>query len=192
MRRWIPAAVLAVSFAWAMPAQAQWFSSSKSDHDWWHRYWAGWKENNSWPKQWVGYDRQAVCTPLNLMAEKGWHRMNLIGSFHFDPASNQLNQAGERKIRMILTQQPPERRIIFVERGTTAELTAERVDAVQQAAVAVLPAGELPEVTDTAMILEGWPAADVEATLKGFEKTRPDPRLPAASSEASNVGENSP
>jgi hypothetical protein len=189
MPRWIAAFVVAVTFFSALPAQAQWFSSSKCEQDWWQRYWAGWKENNKWPQQWVGYDRMAVCMPLDMMAEKGWHRQNLVGSFHFDQASNELNQSGQRKIRFILTQQLPDRRIIFVERGMTAEMTASRVDAVQQAAVAMLPAGELPEVVDSNMILEGWPANDIDATLKGYERTRPDPRLPAASSEASSAGE---
>ncbi len=192
MLRLISTAVIAVTVLSALPAQAQWFSSSKSEHDWWQRYWASWNENNKWPMQWVGYDRQAVCTPLSVQAEKGWHRMNLIGSSHFDTASNELNSAGQRKIRFILTQQLPQRRTIFVERGESADLTATRVDAVQQAAVAMLPAGELPEVTDTAMILEGWPADEIDATLRGFDRTRPDPRLPASSGEASSAGESSP
>jgi hypothetical protein len=175
-----------------VPAQAQWFSSSKHDGDWWQRYWSSWNENNKWPQQWVGYDRQSVCVPLSMQAEKGWHRMNLIGAVHFDAATNELNPAGVHRVRFILMRQLPERRTIFVERGATAEQTASRVDIVQQAAVAMLPAGELPEVTDTAMILEGSRAEDVDATLKGFDSTRPAPRLPAASSEASNAGENSP
>lgn len=193
MVRWISVlAVVAVTFLSTVPAQAQWFSTSHDEQGWWHRYWSGWKENNQWPKQWIGYDRTAVCTPLDMQAEKGWHRMNLIGSFHFDPTTNELTSAGERKVRFILTQQPPDRRIIFVERANTADLTASRIDEVQQAAVAMLPAGELPEVADTSMILQGWPADDIDATLRNFDKTRPDPRLPAASSEASNAGENSP
>ena len=192
MLRFISAVVFAVTFASALPAQAQWFGTSKCEGSCWDRYWATWRSNNIWPMQWVGYDRTAVCTPLNMQSEKGWHRMNLLGSYHFSAATNQLNQAGERKVRFILTQQPPERRVIFVERGLTQNMTASRVDAVQQAAVGVLPSGELPEVADTSMILEGWPADDVDATLRSFDKTRPDPRLPASSSEASNAGENSP
>jgi hypothetical protein len=187
--RWISAAVLLGTLFSALPAEAQWCSTSKSGCDWWHRYWASWNENNKWPQQWVGYDRQAVCVPLSLQAEKGWHRMNLLGAAHFDPATNHLNQAGERKVRYILTQQLPERRTIFVERGMTPEFTAERVDAVQQAALAMMPTGDLPVVADSDMILEGWPADDVDAVLKGFDRTRPDPRLPASSTEASNVGE---
>jgi hypothetical protein len=173
-------------------AQAQWFGTSNCEKSCWQRYWDGFRENNQWPKQWIGYDRAAVCTPLDLMAEKGWHRMNLIGSYHFDPATNQLNKAGEHKVWYILNQQLPERRTVFVERGTTPAETTERMDAVQQVATRMLPTGELPQVVDTNMILEGSPAADVDATLRGFARTRPDPRLPAASSEASNVGENGP
>lgn len=170
---------------------AQWCESPTAERSAWQRYWDGFRENSQWPKQWIGYDRDAVCTPLNLMAEKGWHRMNLIGSFHFDPATNQLNQTGEHNVWYILHQQLPERRTIFVERGATLAETTERMDAVQQVATRMLPTGELPQVVDTNMILEGSPASEVDATLRSFGRTRPDPRLPAASSEASNVGENS-
>ena len=193
MLRSIPAAfVLALTLGSALTADAQWFSTPQSEHSAWHRYWAGWRENNDWPKQWVGYDRAAVCTPLDTMTQKGWHRSNLIGSFHFDPATNELTAAGQHKVRYILTRQLPDRRIVFVERGLSANETAARVDAVQQVAVRILPAGELPEVADTNMVMEGTPATDVDATLRGFDATRPTPRLPAASSEASNIGENSP
>lgn len=177
--------------ATTVSAQAQWCESPSAEGSCWQRYWDGFRENNQWPKQWIGYDRAAVCTPLNLMAEKGWHRMNLIGSYHFDPATNQLNKAGEHKVWYVLNQQLPERRTIFVERGATLTETTERMDAVQQVATRMLPTGELPQVVDTNMILEGSPAADAEATLRRFSSTRPDPRLPAASSEASSVGENS-
>jgi hypothetical protein len=184
------AVVTVAIFSAAAPAHAQWFSTSKCENSAWQRYWAGWRSNNSWPVQWVGYDRAAVCTPLSIQAEKGWHRTNLLGSYHFDANTNQLNHAGENKIRFILTHQIPERRTIFVERSLSNEVTALRVDAAQQAAVAMLPAGELPAVAESNLVLEGWPAEDVEATLRGFSKSRPSPRLPAASSEASAIGEN--
>src|SRR5690606_5636783 len=122
--------------------------------------------NNDWPKQWVGYDRMAVCTPLDTMSQKGWHRANLIGSFHFDPATKELTSAGQQKVRYILTRQLPDRRIVFVERGLSANETAARVDAVQQVAVRILPAGELPEVAESNMVMEGTPATDVDATLR--------------------------
>ena len=190
MLRLLSAVVVAVTLASAIPAQAQWFSSSKcANGDCWDRYWATWRSNNIWPQQWVGYDRMSVCAPLSLQAEKGWHRMNLVGSYHFSAGTNKLNEAGEHKIRFILTKQPPERRIIFVERGMTQNMTAARVDAVQQSAVAMLPGGALPEVAASNMILEGWPAEDVDATLRSFDKTRPDPRLPSSSSEASSTGD---
>ena len=191
MRRILPLVAVCL-FAVASPCHAQWFSTPECEGNWWKRYWAGFKENNQWPKQWVGYDRQAVCMPLNLMAEKGWHKQNLIGSFHFDQANGELNQAGQHKVRFIMTQQLPERRTIFVERGTSPVLTAQRIDAVQQFAAAMVPVGELPMVAESNMILEGWPAEDADATLQNFAKSRPTPRLPASSSEASNTGTISP
>jgi hypothetical protein len=184
------AVVTVAIFSAATPVHAQWFGTSKGENSAWQRYWAGCRANNSWPAQWVGYDRAAVCTPLSIQAEKGWHRTNLLGSYHFDANTNQLNHAGESKIRFILTHQIPERRTIFVERSLSNDVTAVRVDAAQQAAVAMLPAGELPAVAESNLILEGWPAEDVEATLRGFSKSRPSPRLPAASTEASAIGEN--
>jgi hypothetical protein len=192
MRRLFPAVLLFATLATAVPAQAQWMGKSTSKSScpsWWERTCATWRLNRSWPAPFIAADREAVNAPLVAQAQKGWQRQNLLGAFHFDPQTNQLTRAGELKVREILTQSLPDRRTIFVERALSNQLTAARVDAVQQTAVRMLPAGELPEVAESNLVLDGWPAADVDATMNAFEKTRPDPRIPAISAEGATGGE---
>jgi hypothetical protein len=196
MRRWLLAGmVVGVSLVATAPADAQWFGNTESKGsdcppNWWDKLCSTWEANNMWPQPYVMTAREAVRCPLNLMAEKGWHRQNLLGSVHFEPGSSQLNQAGEMKVRSILTHSPPSRRVLFVERGATPEITTARLDAVQNSAAHMLPMGYIPEVIASNMVVEGTPADDADAVLRGFTRTRPDPRLPATSTESSNAGEN--
>lgn len=191
MRRLLSAVLLYGTLAAAVPAQAQWLgkTSSSSCPSWWDKMCSTWKLNHDWPAPFIAADREAVNAPLVAQGQKGWQRQNLLGAHYFDPTTNQLTRAGELKVRQVLTQNLPERRTIFVEKALSGQLTAARVDAVQQAAVRMLPAGDLPEVAESNMIFEGYPAADVDATMNAFEKTRPDPRIPAISAEGASGGD---
>ena len=166
----------------ASPAQAQWFSN----------FWSGvhrdYHRNQAWPEPFLRPDREAVSQPFAVMVANGWRRQNLLSDYHFDEDKSVLNLAGEMKLRFILTQMPPNRRIVFVQRGLSPDVTATRIDLVQQAAVVMLPAGSLPEVVESDLPNDGWPADDIDAVARKFQSTRPDPRLKNASSNASSGG----
>ncbi len=169
----------------ASPADAQWFSNFWSDVR------RGYKRNNAWPEPFLRPDREATMLPFSLMVANGWRRQNLLSDYHFNEENPQLNLAGETKLRYILTQMPPNRRTVFVQRGLSPEVTDLRIDLVQRAASHMMPSGYMAEVVESDLPNDGWPADDVDAIAKKFQATRPDPRLKEASSGDGSGGSGS-
>ena len=73
--------------------------------------------------------------------------------------SGELTEAGRIKIRWILTEAPQHHRTIYVQKAADAEVTAARIDNVQQLAAQMQPEGTLPLVLETGVPVRGWPAA---------------------------------
>jgi hypothetical protein len=169
------------ALACAVPARASWIDCMiQGGKDFCHGVARDIKRRNCWPQPFVCPDRQAIRSPLNIMVSNGWRRQNMLGDHHFEE-DGKLTDAGRIKIRWILTEAPQHHRTIYVRRATTAEVTAARIDSVQQLAALIVPEGELPAVLETSIPAQGWPAARVDAIGRKFEATIPDPRLPDAS-----------
>lgn len=166
----------------AAPADAQWFS------DFCDGVKRGYKRNNVWPEPFIRPDREAVMMPFALMVGNGWRRQNMVLDYHFNEDGTQLNLSGETKLRHILTQNPPNRRTVYVQQGLSPEETARRLEIVQRAAGRLSPPGFFPEVVETDLANEGWPADDVDAITKKFQATRPDPRLNSQDNGNGNGG----
>jgi hypothetical protein len=173
------AAVLFALAGIAQPAEAVCLDNTA------HYVKSGYYRNQCWPWPYVCPDRLAVREPMCLMIENGWRRQNLIGHYYFSPDSTQLTAAGELRVRWIMTQVPPERRNIFVERGDSSEVTQQRVEAVRSFAAQIAVNGAVPSVTDTYLVSEGRPASVVDATNIKFNETMPAPRLPADTASTS-------
>ena len=180
MRRTILAA-FAVAFvvSTASSAWAVWIDTTV------HYVRSGYRANTLWPWPYVCPDRMAVREPFATMVDNGWRRQNLLGPHHFDPNKNTLTTAGELKVHWIMTQEPPERRQIFVERSLDASVTAQRVEAARLYASQVANDGRTPMVSDTFIVSEGRPAAAVDATYTRFNESLPAPVLPAPSANSS-------
>jgi hypothetical protein len=152
-----------------------------SKHECWDNYWRDYHRNKMWPEPFLMADRQSVISPFATMVANGWRRQNLLSDYHFDSESNQLNGAGEMKVRFILTQMPPSRRTIFVQRGQSPDVTASRISYVDRAAARVAPTGAMAGIVESDLPNDGWPADEVEAVSRKFYKTQPDPRLKSLS-----------
>jgi hypothetical protein len=148
-------------------AEAQWFSNLKKVY---HR-------NAMWPEPFLQPDREATMTPFAIQVANGWRRQNLLSDYHFSDHNHQLTQAGEVKLRYILTQMPPMRRTVFVQQGLSPEVTESRLVAVQRAATRIAPPGQVADVVESNLPNDGWPAEDIDAVTRKFNATRPDPRL---------------
>jgi hypothetical protein len=140
----------------------------------------GYHVNEMWPWPYVCPDRMAVREPFCMMINNGWRRENLLGAHHFNPETNQLNAAGQLRIQWIMTQAPPNRRQIFVERSLDSAINSQRIDATRAYAVKVSIDNRLPQIVETSIMFEGRPATIVDATNVKFQQAMPAPVLPAA------------
>jgi hypothetical protein len=144
---------------------------------------AGYHRNVEWPWPYVCPDRIASREPFDIMIRNGWRRQNLLGAHHFNPATNQLNTAGELQVRWIMTQAPPQRRQVYIERAIEPSITAERIAAARQYATQVTLDGQTPQVFETHLMAEGRPAGIVDFTNVQFMENMPPPVLPAANTD---------
>jgi hypothetical protein len=140
---------------------------------------AAFYDNMMWPQQYIGPSRRGICQSFDLMVANGWRRHNLLGQHHFERNSTELSEAGRLKVQWILTQAPPSRRTIYIERTFDAEQTAGRLESTQQLA-ADLSSGAAPEVRETYVRDYGHPASSVDAVFTGFRSNQMAPMLPAS------------
>lgn len=147
----------------------------------WDDFWASvdvdWHRNNAWPHPFTDADKAATMAPFAIMVANGWQRENLLGEEYFDEDAKHLTLAGRNRIRTILTDSPPEHRVIFVQRDLSDEVTAKRLDVVQQAAAAMLPHGTLPDVLVSNMTPPSRPGDLVNSELHSYSSSVPTARL---------------
>ena len=177
------AAIALAALACAAPARAGWFSSMvQGAKNFGSSVARDTKRRSCWPEPFVKPDRYDARAPFAQMVSNGWRRQNLLAPHHFVDRESELTEAGRMKVRWILTEAPRQHRTIYVHKATDPELTAARIDNVQQLAAEVLPRGTLPLVVETSIPIYGWPAARADMIGRKFEGSTPDPRLPAATS----------
>jgi len=167
-------AFLLVSLTFAVPAEADWIVKFL------HSVARDTKRRNCWPEPFVHADRYDARAPFAIMVDNGWRRQNMIGDHHFVDEKAELTQAGQLKIRWILTEVPQQHRTIYVHKAVDADITAARVLNVQAYAANIAPEGQMPAVLTTDIPSLGWPASRVDIIGRKFESSIPDPRLPAA------------
>src|SRR5690606_26497832 len=108
-----------------------------------------------WPRYYTPAARRGVCAAYSAMIENGWRRQNLLGDYHFHPDANTLTEAGKLKVQWILTQAPPGRREVFVERDLDQSVTAQRIAAVQDWGAQASLSADGIRVRDTHIVSEG-------------------------------------
>ncbi len=176
---------LAVAFASARSLPAGWWDSSFGALG------RDIKRHQCWPQPFDAPDRAAVRAPFATMVANGWRKQNLLGNHYFDANSGRLNEAGNLKVRWIVTEGPEQHRIIYVRMADSEEATAARIAAVQEEVARIASRGAPVPVLPTNISDEGWPADEVEAISKAYLKSTPAPRLPVptlTSGSSSNGG----
>jgi len=174
----MPRQTLLIAIALLIPAaravHADWFT------DTWNSGLRVYHRNKCWPQPFVQSDRRDVHQPFEAMAYAGWRQQNMLGGHHFQPGSDQLTEAGRLKAYWILTQNPPQRRTVFVQRGQTQNATSARMHAVHQLAGQILPPGYQADVQETNLAFQSRSADIVDRTNVRFREAMPAPVLPAA------------
>jgi hypothetical protein len=135
--------------------------------------------NNHWPEPFIYQDRDAVVAPFGVMIAKGWQVQNTLSSYHFQPDNSRLAEAGVHRVQQILADPVPQRRMIFVQMGTTPEQTMGRVAAVRAAATAVLPPGADVAIYPSGIQSRPWLGGEVWGVHASYDKSRKPVTLPA-------------
>jgi len=165
-------------------------SAARAENEWddfWDSVKVDFHRNNEWPHPFVEADMAATNAPFAIMIANGWQRENLLGEEYFDSDTKRLTAAGRNRIRTILTISPPEHRIVFVQRDLSDDVTARRLDEVQQTVAALLPQGSLPDVLVSNMTPASRSAEIVNAELKSYNSSVPPARLSGAKSSGSGA-----
>ncbi|MEN1682065.1 MAG: hypothetical protein AAGJ46_21000 [Planctomycetota bacterium] len=149
----------------------------------------GCEENSKWPSQYLCPDRVHAHAPFDTMVRNGWRRQNLLGAHHFNEDASRLTQAGELKVRWIMTQAPPQYRRIFVEQALKTETTEQRIATANQFAEAAAFGQQVPQVATTHIVSEGRPAATVDYVNTQFRENMKVPVLPTTSLGGGGAGQ---
>ena len=147
-------------------------------HEFMDRSMLDWHRNNAWPQPFDQTSRLAVCQPFVAMRHAGWQQQSTLSSFHFDPATHQLTEAGQLKVRQITTKHPEGFNNVYVVTGLSQEISSIRLDAVQQAVAKWVPEGSLPQVTMVEFDPPSIPAGEIAIINQQRMATIMPPRLP--------------
>jgi hypothetical protein len=115
-------------------------------------------EVNRWPCPYNCWDRAAARAPFPGMIENAWRKQNVLADNHFGAEGDRLSEAGQTKVRWILTEAPIQHRTVFVRRGETPQQTAGRMNAVKEYALKIAPEGGPPNILETNISPPGYPA----------------------------------
>lgn len=147
--------------------------------EFWDRVGVDYRRNNCWPQPFQMHDRELVRAPLIAMTAAGWRQNNTLSDHFFNVEDQSINQAGEIKIRWIVTQAPPHRRTVFVLRGQSSNATNARVQAVQKTVDKLAIDGPRPDVQLTDAVPPGASGDYFDQVDRQFKQSIPAPRLPA-------------
>lgn len=195
MRHWILASSLGMAFAagsalFPATATAQHGAPQEAHHEltFWQSVHRDFHRNNAWPEPFQSADRAVTREYFCIQVNNGWKMQNTVGTFLFNPETQELNRAGELQVKWIVTQAPIHRRAVFVLVGDTAEDTQKRVLSVQHYISRIVPAGHLPPVMITHTQPEGASGEYFNSINNAMMQSIPAPRLPAAAGGSGSGG----
>lgn len=141
-----------------------------------------------WPDPYRWNDRSSVRAHLESARGAGWMTATTLYEQHFDPNTNELNEAGRMHIRWIMLHVPANRRATWVQAGDTAQVSQARLASVQVAANRVF-GNDCPAVMLRVCEPYGASAQEVDLVRRAYLSSWPVPRLPVkASGTAQNLG----
>lgn len=163
-------------------------SSQAGWEEFWQDFHLHYHRNNAWPEPFQTMTRDVTRAPFVVMMNNGWQMQNTIHAAFFDPETQQLTQAGQQKVRWIVTESPRHRRTVYVNRGVTQQQTNIRIDAVQQWITRWVPRGELPPVLASNAVPPMHSGYYLDQMRSKSMENIPDPVLPAATGAQTGNG----
>ncbi len=156
--------------------------------DFWHRAHLDAMRMNCWPEPFSHASRNLVRNPLMAMTSRGWQLQNTLSDHFFREEDQSLTQAGQFKLRWILTQAPAHRRTVFVLRSMESHATEDRMASVRQYVDSVTEDDARPTVLVSDMVPAGGSGDYFDQVDRQLKASVPAPRLPERSGISSIGG----
>ena len=155
----------------AAPAKADW-------HSFWNRSHIDTLRNNCWPMPFQKADRHSVCQTLTVQLAKGWKRQNTLSAVYFDQDTQELNEAGRRKLFAIIQAAPEAYRTIYLVRSMDTRATEARIASLRKASNQLLAGESTPEIVTVGVPPRSWSAEYINNITTQEASSIPAPRLP--------------
>ena len=118
--------------------------------------------NHYWPYPYNVQDRGDVRLALATQVNNGWCVATTMYDYHFDPATHQLNSAGQQHLSWIFTHTPPQYRQIYISSAQDAAQNDVRTESVRHALAGYSTGDNSIPITLRATHPLGRPATEVE------------------------------
>ncbi len=165
------------SFLFIVPA-----GQANADWSQWHAFWnrahLDKQRNNCWPVPFQQADRVTVCETLTRQLANGWKRQNTLSEVYFNPETQELNEAGRRKLYAIMTSAPSEYRTVYVVQSMNPEAQQRRLDSISTASSQLFTNGISPRVESVQVAPRSWSAEYIDEISRKVNSSIPNPRLP--------------
>ena len=153
------------------PAGADW-------HSFWQRSHKDRLRNNCWPVPFRKADQDSVCRTLTMQLAKGWQRQNTLSNVYFDSDTQELNEAGRRKLFAIVQAAPEEYRTIYVVKSMNPVETEARMSSIRTASTQLFAELPPPDIQTVGIAPRSWSADYINNITKKQAASLPQPRLP--------------
>lgn len=130
-----------------------------------------------WPDPYRWQDRAEIHSRLALQANAGWIEATTLFDQHFDEETQEINDAGRVHLRWILLHAPENRRLTWVQAGTSSPASQVRLASVQQEATQMVGA-TCPPVMLRVCQPTSTAAQDIDMIRRQYLTTMPAPRIP--------------
>ena len=168
-RKWL-LCILIGGFAPAI-AQADWGSFYHGSH-------MAYARNNAWPQPFTEVDVCQTRSYFAAISQNGWRAHNSLGTEVFRAEDQLLSHAGRERLRRIVLNNPPDRRVVFVTRADTSQATEARLVVVRNAIQEMELNGQTPAVLVTDIQIPSSSGAWITQVQRERMKNLPPPVLP--------------
>lgn len=140
-----------------------------------------------WPYPYICPDRDSVNLYTDLQAANGWEQSTTLFDYHFDPATQQLNPAGQQHLIWILTTVPEAHRQVRIAVTPNSASTQVRTVNVESTIAQMAGGAAIPVIARVASPY-GRPAAEVDRIFTQAREGMPSPVLQNAASGGGGSG----
>ncbi|NOX53561.1 MAG: hypothetical protein GXP27_03825 [Planctomycetes bacterium] len=130
-----------------------------------------------WPYPYNYEDRFIVRELVRRQVANGWVVATTLYDYHFDPDTNELSRSGRIRLRWILENAPPSRRMVFVQATDPKIASQTRLESVKKEMVRLVGADDVPPVMLRVTSPLARPAEEVRAIRDAELQSQPEPRI---------------